>query len=36
MRALGGRGEPVVAPETAVAAEAAERVARFWPAAGGS
>ncbi|HVV91415.1 MAG TPA: histone deacetylase [Solirubrobacterales bacterium] len=32
MRALGGDGEPVAAPETAVAAAAAERVARFWPA----
>jgi acetoin utilization deacetylase AcuC-like enzyme len=32
MRALGGAGEPVAAPETTVAAEAAERVARFWPA----
>jgi acetoin utilization deacetylase AcuC-like enzyme len=36
MRALGGAGEPTAAPETAVAAEAAERVARFWPAADGS
>jgi acetoin utilization deacetylase AcuC-like enzyme len=32
MRALGGDGEPIAAPETAVAAAAAERVARFWPA----
>jgi acetoin utilization deacetylase AcuC-like enzyme len=36
MRGLGGSGEAVVAPETAVAAEAAARVASFWPAAGGS
>jgi acetoin utilization deacetylase AcuC-like enzyme len=36
MRGLGGAGEPGTAPETAVAAEAAGRVARFWPAAGGS
>jgi acetoin utilization deacetylase AcuC-like enzyme len=36
MRGLGGAGEPVPAPETAVAAEAANRVARFWPAAAGS
>jgi acetoin utilization deacetylase AcuC-like enzyme len=36
MRGLGGGGKPVVAPETAVAAEAAARVARFWPAAAGS
>jgi acetoin utilization deacetylase AcuC-like enzyme len=36
MRGLGGRGESEAATETAVAAEAAERVARFWPAAGGS
>jgi acetoin utilization deacetylase AcuC-like enzyme len=36
MRALGGEGESVVAPETAVAAAAAARVARFWPAAVGS
>ncbi len=36
MRGLGGSGDPVAAPETAVAAEAAARVARFWPAAGGS
>jgi acetoin utilization deacetylase AcuC-like enzyme len=36
MRALGGSGDPATAPETAVAAEAAGRVARFWPAAGGS
>ncbi|MBS1680010.1 MAG: histone deacetylase [Actinobacteria bacterium] len=33
MRGLGGAGESVSAPETAVAAAAAERVARFWPAA---
>jgi acetoin utilization deacetylase AcuC-like enzyme len=32
MRALGGDGEPIAAPETAVAAAAAARVARFWPA----
>ncbi len=32
MRGLGGSGEAVAPPETAVAAEAAERVARFWPA----
>jgi acetoin utilization deacetylase AcuC-like enzyme len=36
MRGLGGSGDPVAAPETAVASEAADRVARFWPAAGGS
>ena len=36
MRGLGGSGDPVAAPETAVAADAAERVARFWPAARGS
>jgi acetoin utilization deacetylase AcuC-like enzyme len=36
MRGLGGNGDAVSAPETAVAAEAAARVARFWPAAGGS
>jgi acetoin utilization deacetylase AcuC-like enzyme len=36
MRALGGAGEPLAAPETAVAAEAAARVARFWPATAGS
>ncbi|HEY2054350.1 MAG TPA: histone deacetylase [Solirubrobacterales bacterium] len=36
MRGLGGAGETAVAPETAVAAEAAGRVARFWPAAAGS
>jgi acetoin utilization deacetylase AcuC-like enzyme len=36
MRALGGAGEQAPAPETAVAAEAATRVARFWPAAAGS
>jgi acetoin utilization deacetylase AcuC-like enzyme len=32
MRALGGDGAPVAAPETAVAAQAAERVAAYWPA----
>ncbi|HVS99743.1 MAG TPA: histone deacetylase [Solirubrobacterales bacterium] len=32
MRALGGEGRSVAAPETAVAAEAAARIARFWPA----
>jgi acetoin utilization deacetylase AcuC-like enzyme len=32
MRALGGDGVSIVAPETAVADAAAERVARFWPA----
>ena len=36
MRGLGGAGEPVGAPQTAVAAEAANRVARFWPAVAGS
>jgi acetoin utilization deacetylase AcuC-like enzyme len=36
MRGLGGTGESVAAPETAVAAEAAARVARFWPAAAGA
>jgi acetoin utilization deacetylase AcuC-like enzyme len=36
MRGLGGNGDLVTAPETAVAAEAAARVASFWPAAGGS
>ena len=36
MRGLGGAGEPGAAPETAVAAEAAARAARFWPAAAGS
>jgi acetoin utilization deacetylase AcuC-like enzyme len=36
MRGLGGSGAAGSAPETRVAAEAAERVARFWPAAGGS
>jgi acetoin utilization deacetylase AcuC-like enzyme len=36
MRGLGGAGEPSTAPETALAAEAAGRVARFWPAARGS
>jgi acetoin utilization deacetylase AcuC-like enzyme len=33
MRALGGEGESVAAPETAVAEEAAARVASYWPAA---
>jgi acetoin utilization deacetylase AcuC-like enzyme len=32
MRGLGGEGDPVTPPETAVADEAAERVARYWPA----
>jgi acetoin utilization deacetylase AcuC-like enzyme len=36
LRALGGNGESTTAPETAVAAEAAARVAAFWPAAAGS
>jgi acetoin utilization deacetylase AcuC-like enzyme len=36
LRGLGGSGETVAAPETAVAAQAAERVARFWPATGGA
>jgi acetoin utilization deacetylase AcuC-like enzyme len=36
MRGLGGAGEPVAAPETTVAAEAAARVARFWPATAGA
>jgi acetoin utilization deacetylase AcuC-like enzyme len=36
MRGLGGAGESVTAPETAIAAEAATRVARFWPAAAGT
>jgi acetoin utilization deacetylase AcuC-like enzyme len=34
MRALGGEGEPIDAPETAVGEEAAARVAAHWPAAG--
>jgi acetoin utilization deacetylase AcuC-like enzyme len=34
MRALGGEGEPVAAPETAVAAAVAARVAPYWPAVG--
>jgi acetoin utilization deacetylase AcuC-like enzyme len=34
MRALGGGGEPVTAPESAVAEQAAARVARYWPASG--
>jgi acetoin utilization deacetylase AcuC-like enzyme len=33
MRALGGEGDPVSAPETAVGDEAAKRVASYWPAA---
>jgi acetoin utilization deacetylase AcuC-like enzyme len=33
MRGLGGEIDPVAAPETAVATEAAARVARFWPVA---
>jgi acetoin utilization deacetylase AcuC-like enzyme len=32
MRGLGGEGDLVTAPETAVADEAADRVARYWPA----
>jgi acetoin utilization deacetylase AcuC-like enzyme len=36
MRGLGGAGDSATAPETSVAAEAAERVARFWPASGGA
>jgi acetoin utilization deacetylase AcuC-like enzyme len=35
MRGLGGEGDPITAPETAVADEAADRVARYWPAAAG-
>jgi acetoin utilization deacetylase AcuC-like enzyme len=35
MRGLGGEGDPVTAPETAVADEAADRVARYWPATAG-
>lgn len=31
MRALGGAGEPITAPETAVADEAVGRVAGYWP-----
>jgi acetoin utilization deacetylase AcuC-like enzyme len=34
MRGLGGAGDPVTAPETAVADAAAARVASHWPAAG--
>lgn len=34
MRALGGEGGSVAPPETAVAEQAAERVARYWPATG--
>jgi acetoin utilization deacetylase AcuC-like enzyme len=33
MRALGGAGESITAPETSVADEAAGRVATYWPAA---
>ncbi|HKZ12703.1 MAG TPA: histone deacetylase [Solirubrobacterales bacterium] len=33
MRALGGEGESVTAPETEVAEEAAARVSSYWPAA---
>jgi acetoin utilization deacetylase AcuC-like enzyme len=33
MRALGGEGGPLAAPETAVGEEAAARVAAYWPAA---
>ncbi len=36
MSALGGEGNALTAPETAVASAAAERVARFWPTAAGS
>jgi acetoin utilization deacetylase AcuC-like enzyme len=32
MRGLGGEGDPVTAPETAVADQAAARVAQYWPA----
>jgi acetoin utilization deacetylase AcuC-like enzyme len=35
MHGLGGEGDPVTAPETAVADEAADRVARYWPATAG-
>jgi acetoin utilization deacetylase AcuC-like enzyme len=35
MRGLGGEGDPITAPETAVADEAADRVARYWPAVAG-
>ncbi len=35
MHALGGVGDPVTALETAVADEAADRVARYWPATAG-
>jgi acetoin utilization deacetylase AcuC-like enzyme len=35
MRGLDGDGDPVTAPETAVADEAADRVARYWPAVAG-
>jgi acetoin utilization deacetylase AcuC-like enzyme len=35
MRALGGAGESVTAPETAVGTEAAARVSSYWPAARG-
>jgi acetoin utilization deacetylase AcuC-like enzyme len=36
MRGLAGAGGPAAAPETAVADEAADRVARHWPAVGSS
>ena len=36
MRGLGGEGDPVTAPETAVAEEAAARVSRYWPAVNSS
>jgi acetoin utilization deacetylase AcuC-like enzyme len=35
MLGLDGRAEPVAAPETSVSAEAAARVARYWPACAG-
>jgi hypothetical protein len=35
MRGLGGEGGPITAPETTVADEAADRVARYWPATAG-
>jgi acetoin utilization deacetylase AcuC-like enzyme len=35
MRGLGGEGDPITAPETAVADEAADRVARYWLATAG-
>jgi acetoin utilization deacetylase AcuC-like enzyme len=34
MRGLGGHGDPVAVPETAVGEEAAARVAPYWPAVG--